>query len=84
MTEPDAVERPLVALLWSARELLAKGFGNDYALRDGLAHLLLGAEVLLNAEWGRLDRGSVSRLLEQTAAGMKYDLGSQQFEDEKE
>lgn len=77
---PDRNEEPYAFLLRAIDELTRR-HAQDYVLRDGLSHLILGAGVLLNADWGRLDRGGVSRELAKYAARIDLDLDTETFVD---
>jgi len=77
---PDRTEEPYAFLLRAIDELTRR-HGRDYVLRDGISHLILGAEGLLNAEWGRFDRGTVSRELAKYASRIDFDLDTETFND---
>jgi hypothetical protein len=77
---PDRNEEPFAALLRIIDEL-SRRFGRDYVLRDGISHLILGAEALLNADWGRFDRGTVARDLAKYASRIDFDLDTETFND---
>lgn len=80
MAAPTGQEAPLVMLLVASRELVER-HGRDGVLRDGVAKLLLGTRELLNAEWGRIDRGTVDRMIVQWAARISFDLDTEEFRD---
>ena len=62
---------------------LAEEYADDYVIREGVAHLILGARVLLNADFGtRLDGGSLDAELVAWAERMRYDLDVERFTDE--
>ena len=75
---PDRTEEPYAFLLRAIDELTRR-HARDYVLRDGVSHLILGAEALLNADWGRIDRGTVSRQLNKFAARIDFDLDTEEF-----
>jgi hypothetical protein len=80
MAAPNSTEQPLVLLLTATRTLVER-HGQDGVLRDGVAKLILGTRELLNAEWGRIDRGTVDRMLCQWAARIDFDLDVEEFKD---
>src|SRR5580765_417067 len=70
---PTKTEEPF-AFLIRAIEALSRKHGDDYVLREGIAHLILGTLELLNAETGRLDCGTIHTQLNRVAQRMSYDL----------
>jgi hypothetical protein len=79
MIIPNEVEAPFVALLASIDTMIER-HGNDYVLRDGIAHLIMGTMRLLNAETGRLDCGSIDHTLQAQAARIGFDVDREVFE----
>lgn len=76
---PHADEEPLVDMLALLEEFV-KRYGEDGFLREGVAQLIVGTRVLLNAEWGRrLDMGSIDRRLEELARTIGFDLDVEEF-----
>jgi hypothetical protein len=62
----------------------AKAYRSDYVLREGVAKLILGAEIMLDSvNSDRLDRGTLDAELERCAQSIGFDRGSEIFEDEK-
>jgi hypothetical protein len=81
LVAPTAVEKPFVEVLSALVELVAR-HGDDYVLREGVAHLLLGMADLLNADIGALEAGSVSTSLVKLADRIHFDMEMEQFTDE--
>jgi len=80
-TSPRRDEADLVHLCKITNSLINRGIGQDQVLRDAVAHLLEGARILLNAEWGpRLDMGSTDQLLIDMAQRIHYDMNLGKFE----
>lgn len=80
LASPSAVELPLVTLL-SVIQAMVKRYSDDYVLRQGIAHLLMGTADLLNGEWGRLDMGTVSSQLNTYAERISFSLDIEEFTD---
>lgn len=79
--DPNQAELPLVALV-KLTDLMANRFGDDGVLREGVAHLILGAQDLLAGPWGdRLDMGTVDSWLLAIAERISYDRDVQEFTD---
>lgn len=79
MMIPNETEAPFVALLTAINTLIER-HGNDYVLRDGIAHLIMGTQALLNGETGRLDCGSIDTTLNAQAARIGFDLDREVFD----
>jgi hypothetical protein len=80
-TAPRRDEADLVQLCKITNSLINRGMGQDQVLREAVAHLLEGARILLNAEWGpRLDMGSVDQMLLDMAQRIHYDMNLGTFE----
>lgn len=75
---PTDDELPMATLLMTA-EQLAERYGDDGILRDGIANILLGAQCLLNTDWGRFDRGLLSERINQIADSIGYDIERETF-----
>lgn len=74
MFQPDRREEPLVRLVYAIAEA-AERFGEDGVLREGVAQLLEGTLVLLNASWGeRLEMGRIDTQLRDIAQRIGYNL----------
>lgn len=80
LREPTTQEQPYVELMTAIVRLTAL-HRDDNVLREGVAKLIDGAALLLNAEWGRLDRGACSQQLEEMALLMHYDTARERFTD---
>jgi len=63
LANPDEQERPMVLLMEAVKLLIGK-YSNDLLLRLGVIEILQGMHVLLNADVGRLDKGSVTGFIE--------------------
>lgn len=77
---PVGTEVPFVQLL-AAIDTLVRRHADDYVLRDGIAHLIMGMNDLLNADTGRLDCGSLSDLMNHYAEAISFDLAVERFTD---
>lgn len=81
MLNPVAPEIELVDLLHII-PALARKFGQDHVLREGVASLIEGATNLLNGDWGkRLDMEECRKVLQRTATSIGYDIDTERFGD---
>jgi hypothetical protein len=77
---PTPVESPLAALMLVI-DALVQRHGDDHVLREGVAQIICGTQRLLDAEWGRLDMGTISGQLDKFAERIDFDLEIQEFKD---
>ena len=81
MRYPDPLEQPLVLALVSLESMVER-YGRDYAMREGVAQMLVGLRRLLAGNWGdRLDRGTIDRVLVTLAERMNYNTEVESFND---
>lgn len=82
INRPTAQEAPLVNML-RVIDHLVEMHAEDYVLREGVADIIKGVRVLLNADLGpRLDMGTVDHQLCDAAATIGYCLDCENFSDD--